>query len=376
MNIKQFILYGLSVALNRGVVFILLPLAGYFLNLSDFGFFSLIIITSQLLVPIITLNISVVISREFLDSREFLEKYCSYMLCFLFLGLLFCLLVDINRSYIYLYVFSESLLMMLLTRARFYYGSRTYFLATLIKSFIFLLILATVNFLKNEYMTSIIFFCALLSLANFCSVIFLFCQDSFIRNLKYVDLIKAKRFFIENKVFVMFGLVLIPHSLSQWIMSSSDRYFVKIFFSDSILGQYSLAYSYASIFMLLISVLAIVLPEWCVRNHSLFISKKMFSKFILLSSLLYIISFVVLYSFITIILKFDDVLLNIFSIVYASLFFLCLYHYCSAIHFYHKKSIFITRTTLTTSVVSVLFSFSFLGKVIYLVWLLQPMLHI
>ncbi|EFO3432575.1 polysaccharide biosynthesis protein, partial [Escherichia coli] len=79
MNFRNFILYGLSVGLNRGIVFFLLPLAGYFLNKNDFGTFSLIIITSQLLIPILTINVSSVIAREFLDAKEMLNRYVGYI---------------------------------------------------------------------------------------------------------------------------------------------------------------------------------------------------------------------------------------------------------------------------------------------------------
>ncbi len=98
MKIRNFILYGLSVGLNRGIVFFLLPLAGYFLSKDDFGTFSLVIITSQLLIPLLTFNVSIVIAREFLDQKDMLNKYASYIFVLLILMAMLSILLALDTK--------------------------------------------------------------------------------------------------------------------------------------------------------------------------------------------------------------------------------------------------------------------------------------
>ncbi|WP_202757525.1 hypothetical protein, partial [Escherichia coli] len=140
MNFRNFILYGLSVGLNRGIVFFLLPLAGYFLNKNDFGTFSLIIITSQLLIPILTINVSSVIAREFLDAKEMLNRYVGYIVILLIGMTILSMLFGGKYKNVFCFIISESLLMVLITRARFFLGVNTYFVATVLKAISFLLI--------------------------------------------------------------------------------------------------------------------------------------------------------------------------------------------------------------------------------------------
>ena len=362
MNFRNFILYGLSVGLNRGIVFFLLPLAGYFLNKNDFGTFSLIIITSQLLIPILTINVSSVIAREFLDAKEMLNRYVGYIVILLIGMTILSMLFGGKYKNVFCFIISESLLMVLITRARFFLGVNTYFVATVLKAISFLLIFLIVFLLRHGFLYNVNSFCIMLALSNYVAILFVLSKDFFI-NISYKVSLSNLHFFLQkDKKFIWFGILLIPHSLSQWVMSSSDRYIIKVFFNDTVLGEYSLAYAYASLFMLFISVLAITLPEYCIRKYDSFCKKRMLLMFMATMALVYIFGFISLYVVVLQYINFNVREINIFCIIYSSLFYLVMYHYCSSFHFYHKRSKFITKTTLLASLFSVLITLIFAWK--------------
>lgn len=72
---------------------------------------------------------------------------------------------------------------------------------------------------------------------------------------------------------LLFSIGLLPHTLSQWVSSSSDRFFVKLYTNDIELGYYSFSYSLAAIFMIVNSSLALGIPQLCVKNFIYFNSK-------------------------------------------------------------------------------------------------------
>ncbi|WP_202757531.1 oligosaccharide flippase family protein, partial [Escherichia coli] len=169
----------------------------------------------------------------------------------------------------------------------------------------------------------------MLALSNYVAILFVLSKDFFI-NISYKVSLSNLHFFLQkDKKFIWFGILLIPHSLSQWVMSSSDRYIIKVFFNDTVLGEYSLAYAYASLFMLFISVLAITLPEYCIRKYDSFCKKRMLLMFMATMALVYIFGFISLYVVVLQYINFNVREINIFCIIYSSLFYLVMYHYCS-----------------------------------------------
>ncbi|MFH4150830.1 polysaccharide biosynthesis protein, partial [Acinetobacter baumannii] len=73
-----------------------------------------------------------------------------------------------------------------------------------------------------------------------------------------------KRMFViisNYKSMLLFSIGLLPHTLSQWVSSSSDRFFVKLYTNDIELGYYSFSYSLAAIFMIVNSSLALGIPQ-------------------------------------------------------------------------------------------------------------------
>ena len=87
-------LYAIASGLNRGAVFLIMPLLAYSLNGKDYGELSLFFVSSQLLIPLITLNFSSVIARDIYEKKQsvtasLLSFNCILLFSFIILILLY-----------------------------------------------------------------------------------------------------------------------------------------------------------------------------------------------------------------------------------------------------------------------------------------------
>ncbi len=84
----------------------------------------------------------------------------------------------------------------------------------------------------------------------------------------FIQMWRGKRFFSAKfwKHALRFNLPLIPHYLSQVVLSSSDRIMIKSMVGDSQAGIYSLAYSVSSIMALFNSALSQTISPWLYRK--------------------------------------------------------------------------------------------------------------
>ncbi len=200
-----------------------------------------------------------------------LNRYVGYIVILLIGMTILSMLFGGKYKNVFCFIISESLLMVLITRARFFLGVNTYFVATVLKAISFLLIFLIVFLLRHGFLYNVNSFCIMLALSNYVAILFVLSKDFFI-NISYKVSLSNLHFFLQkDKKFIWFGILLIPHSLSQWVMSSSDRYIIKVIFYYGC--RYSLVDAYASLFMLFISVLAITLPEYCIRKYDSFVKK-------------------------------------------------------------------------------------------------------
>lgn len=86
--------------------------------------------------------------------------------------------------------------------------------------------------------------------------------------LSVVQLRKGKKFFSSKywKYAILFNLPLIPHYLSQIVLSSADRIMISNMVGDSEAGIYSLAYSLSSIMTLFNTALMQTLNPWIYKK--------------------------------------------------------------------------------------------------------------
>lgn len=373
---KKFLLLGIASGLNRAGMFLLVPIFGFFISVEEFGQLSLFFVLSTLLVVMLSLNFSSIIAREvYIDIRGvfsylILSNRYHFLLCLMF----FILLIFFKNIYMAyaLYVVLESMYLVNSTFVRYKMGDEVFLKITLMKfvSVIFLVLLYLFFVSKGvEYSASVIFI--VLALSNFP-----------ILNLAYRTL-NVKMKVNLNKGYLFFAVSLLPHSLSQWLNSGVDRYFVNWYFDRFTLGFYSFSYSLSSVFLLVNAALSLSLPQLAVKNIDKYKSRYYFIAFTIIVTLLYLFFALLLWLIIPNISNYKNLpVFGLSFIVLSGFYVLSFYTYYSSLLFYERKGGLISSITIATAFIniSLLFIFSgFLGilgvaLVTYLVYLIYSVL--
>ncbi|WP_305829793.1 hypothetical protein [Photobacterium leiognathi] len=227
---KDLIFYGLASSLNKAAGFLIIPILAMFLSVSDYGDLSLIFIVSQLIIPIVTINICSVISRFVYSNPSAVFIFVSFLNGVLFfilsISLFLCLFFSpLNNIFIAvsIFVLSEALFTVNSTLIRFRTGAQNYFRLNFFKFLILISFLTLTYFYNKNSLNSLNFILVLFSLSNvvILSITIRLCAFSK-KTLKHI-----KKEVVKFKSFFYFSLMLIPHILSQWIISGSDRFIVK-----------------------------------------------------------------------------------------------------------------------------------------------------
>jgi O-antigen/teichoic acid export membrane protein len=357
---KNIIILGISAGLNRGSLFLILPILATFLSLRDFGELSVFLISAQLLIPFVSLNIAAIIAREAYEKPFTTAKFTTFIN-----NVLFSLIVISILLYIFfgsvlilalLYALVESLFLINSTYVRFKGDIMNYLKLTLIKFISFFISLLLFSLYNAKALESLKTILLSLIIANIIIIPLSYNLSSKL-NLK-----KVKRNVVSvfaNKYLFLFSLGLIPHILAQWVTSGSDRYIVQYQLGGEALGLYSLSYSIASIFMLINSALALGLPQICVRSYSKFTLYSFFFKiFISITSLWLLFSLVVFFIFPYIYphVAREDIFDVTFWIL-LGLYNLAYYYYFSSVLFYQRKVKYLSFVTVITAIINLILVF-------------------
>jgi len=352
---KNIIFYVLSTAINKGSILLYFPFLTLFLSLENFGIWSLVIIISNFLVPILSLNGSASILRE---GSENISKGFYLLKCYLLFSILLNLFVI---SFIYILSFEkwilysviigflEGILILLVTYFRVLEKAEIYFLINFIKT---LLLFGLVIFAyKNSF--------TLYKLLDYhLLILFLFVIVALIYTIISNYIVVEKTFF---KTSLIFSLTLIPHGISQWIMSSSDRIIIKYVLGTKEVGIYSLAYNISMILMLINSAIALALPTFMIKNY-LNWKEQNFDNIIIK-----IYTFISLGLFFIVMLVFSldkfyfgiigyygQEMIPLIFIIYFGIYLLGLYYFYANYLFYHKKAYIISRTTFYAAIINII----------------------
>lgn len=338
---KNFIFFGLASAFNRGGMFLILPFLAYFLTISDYGSFSLYLIFIQLFIPILSLNFSSIIAREYYEQEEVVEYFLgryNFLLFCLFLFLLVLSFFYSNKLIILflIYLVVETIFIINSTYVRFKSGSFSYFLLCFLKIFFLSVGIFLIYFINSELLSSINNIFIIFILSSFSIFFYIKKIEMFFSLNEFIILIKKIR---VNKAIFLFSIGLLPHTISQWVISSSDRFFLKFLTDDNALGYYSFSYSLAAIYMLVNSALALGMPQISVQNFKYFSSKKFSKLFFIFISILWLIFLGI---FVFILALFDwkynkNTVFEIGYLVLLGLYFLSYYYYYSSFLFYDRS---------------------------------------
>lgn len=353
---KDFIFFGLATAFNRGGMFLILPFLAYFLSVSDYGNFTLYLILIQLLIPFISVNYSTIIAREYFEKKVIVNSILVfYNIVFIVIFILLCCLFLIfNKTFFlfFLLLISETIFLINSTFLRFSKGSFPFFIACLLKISILSLCILLIYFFDRVILSDINVIFYIFIISNFPILFFLNGFYSSLRDFRIKSIFKQLR---VNFGLFLFAIALLPHTISQWISSSSDRFFLKILTDDISLGYYSFAYSLAAIYMIVNSALALGTPQLAVQNFTFFSSKR-FSKLYFLSVTILWFLFSLIFGFIVYFFNWKypkELIFTVGYIVLVGLYFLSFYYYYSSFLFYYRKVKNLSLLTFSIAILNI-----------------------
>lgn len=248
---KSTLIYTLCDGVNKGVVFLILPILSYYLIPSDYGILSNFNILLAILTILITAGVDSAISINFYKvSKKELSIYISNGLLLVFYSFIICVaIVFIFSDYIYLWTkvpFDFQLLVILISVTSVF---------TSINLAIWRLEGNALNFGVYEISQmliniSISFFFIIYFKSGWEGRVFgilaasiLFGIISFIYLIKMEYLIiKYDKIYFKEALF--FSLPLIPHSLSFWIRSGIDRIYITGFIGEAETGLYATGFQF------------------------------------------------------------------------------------------------------------------------------------
>jgi len=353
---KQFVVYIFSTAIDKGSVFLFFPLMLSFLSLEQFGLWSLIVIVSSLLTPILSINGSASILREGsenISAGKFLLK--TFIIYTLLIGgsfsVLFYLFDNFNEKWLF-YSFAiatiEGLLLLILTFLRAQNKYIAYLMISIFKvSILLLLIIYSIynNLLFSQYL---LYQIIITGIFIFVIIFIIFYFDS----NKYLK--------IDMYPVLLFAISLIPHGLSQWIMSSSDRLIIEYMLGAESVGIYSLSYNVAQILTLINVGLGLVLPTYLIKNYSNWKAKGYDNMIIRYYTYLSIVLFILIYilyyvdyKYFHILKYYSNEMLNLIAINYIAIYILGLYTFYANYLFYHRKGKIISLVTFYSALINV-----------------------
>ena len=331
------------------------------LTIGQFGIWSLALVSINLLIPILCLNGPSSILREGSENiNSIYPLIATYSAITVITSLIFYI-ASIQAENIYwlrfsiIIAFFEALILLFTTALRVFEKPGLFFLINLLKTslILFALIYAKINdYTLTELLTA---HCLAVLLSFLLTGIYFF---YFYLNISIVKFSRITNTILRSSI--LFSTTLIPHGISQWLMSSSDRFILEFLTSEIELGRYSIAYSLALILGLINTAIALTLPVYVIKNYQSWLTDKADNKYIMtytfISIFLFIailLSYLIDWKFFNILKHYDSEILLIFLILFNGLFILGIYYFFVNYLFYHKKSNLISLATLATAIINI-----------------------
>lgn len=357
---KDVFIYACSVALNKGAILLFFPLLTQMFTLEDFGRWSLTIIVSNLLIPVIALNGSSGILREGSCNKNKgfrLLHYFSIITVIVGLISFLCVKAIIPNSWI-IYAIAiasaEAILQLVLTFLRTQDKVKLYFL---------------INLCKTLALVCLVYYAKYVGLSLFLLLEYHFFTVALIATTILVFQYRHYvAFDINLKPVLLFSIILIPHGISQWIMSSSDRLILEYMLGAKSVGIYSLAYNISLALMLLNSGIVMALPTYMIKHYDNWKSQGYDNRFIAYYtylSILLLIAVISLYvldaNYFRLLGYYGSEMLLLISIIYFSIYLLGLYYFFANYLFYHKKASTISKITFGAASLNIVVTIFFIN---------------
>lgn len=367
--ISNTIIFGIGTFGSKFLVFLLMPLYTSVLKKSEYGVVDLIIQTSNLLIPIVSLGIANAVIRFGLDKSVKKSDVFSIGLVTILGGFaVFLILIPIlsrisyisgNTALIYLFVLMSCLrtLCSQFVRAKEYV--RLYALDGVLSTITIILFnvlfLVVIKLGVTGYILAIV-------ASDFLSTVFLF----FSANLKrYVKLKNINKDLAKSMI--KYSIPLIPATIFWWITNVSNRFIVAYVLGSEANGLFAVSYKIPTLVVLVSNIFMDAWQMSAVSEEDQASRSKFFSKvFNSYQSILFMCaSGIILFSkLVTKILVTDAYYLSWKYIPFLSMAttFSCLVTFLGSVYMVEKKSMLTLSTTIVGAVVNVVLTFILIHK--------------
>ncbi len=244
----SYLLQGLSVLLG----FLAFPIITRYLTVKEYGFYSVLIVTFTLIISSIDFGLKNFIQRDLTSKSEkyklnkmsifntfFLITSGIYILLFVIFQIINYIFLSIDM-YLVTYFFFSMIFANYFGIFSFYLTSRIELIKSKILNFLnadlWLIILIVFIIFSSKLTIKSIFIIKLL--ASVLSLIFIIL---IIKNKNKIFTFKFNKKYLVKALEYSFPFV--PMLISQWVITASDRYLIKIFSNNTQLGYYSYIYT-------------------------------------------------------------------------------------------------------------------------------------
>jgi O-antigen/teichoic acid export membrane protein len=247
------------------ISFLLLPLYTTFLPTRDFGVVDLITTYTNLVAPLVILQLNMAAFRFLIDARNDKDEktriISNAMQLALLLTAVFVLLFNVTTRFVHISYASLFLLMVVSTVppsmffqfARGFGQNKTYAIASIVSgSTAVMLNVLLIPFLHMGASGMLISMIA----ANVVCSIYLFVA------LRLHEYIRPLRSVVGlQRSLITYAWPLVPNTVSWWVITASDRTIISIFLGLSANGIYAVAYKFPTAFSILFSVFSLSWTE-------------------------------------------------------------------------------------------------------------------
>lgn len=360
---RSFIIFAIATGLNRGSFFILMPLFALMMPVEVFGELSLSFTTSQLLAPLLSLNVAVIISREIYERRivsfSFNSVLILFSLCVIASSFAIFMVFENLSSLVVCLAASEALFLLVSTYVRYIKEPKYFLIITFVKCLTVALLYVALSVGFISYSGDKLIFVIIISfvLANLISTVFFWPICACFR----AGLLARMYSFLKtNKMLFLFAFTMLPHVVAQWAMAGFDRFIIKYFYDELALGIYALSYSLASLYMLVNSALGLALPQLCVKNYEGFVLKRYFYVlFSAITAIWLLFSFSLFFIVPVFFTELDRDSIRIALVLLVGFYLMSFYYYFSSIVFYKRDVFFLSASTVASACVSIVLATAF-----------------
>ncbi|MEG2038646.1 MAG: oligosaccharide flippase family protein [Oscillospiraceae bacterium] len=246
-------IFAIGTLSSKVLVFLLMPLYTRVLTSADYGVVDLIVQTSNLLIPIVSVGISNAVIRFGLDksirksevfSTGLLTVICGFSIFLLMIPLVGKVrYINEHTVLIYIYVLTSSLrgLCSQFTKSR-----------GLVRLYAFDGVLSTITIIIFNLLFLLVFKLGIVGyilatiLSDFLSVVFLFASSGLHRFIHFKHIKKS-----TIKAMLSYSIPLIPATVFWWVTNVSDRYIVSYMLGSEANGLYAISYKIPTIIILI-----------------------------------------------------------------------------------------------------------------------------